>query len=99
MTDQHVLTLVNLDAALAQLGQPVRHYVSYGSVEFLAQRLYAEACAAVADGSLKQEDMLEWTRGKLKEVFGTEYVKPERIPITQPLGQTERERGKWKRRP
>jgi len=97
MTDAP-LTGELLDAALEKMQHPLTHIVSYGSLDYLALRLEAEWNAGVADGSLKPEDLVSWANARLVDVFGVAIPQTERIPIAQPLGQTEKERGKWKRR-
>ena len=93
-----VLTLKMLEDALKQMDEIVCPAVTLESIPFLAMRLQTEWEMGVAAGRLKPEDLEPWTRAKMAEVFGADYVRPERIPIYPPIGPSERERGKWRRR-
>ena len=97
MTDG-TLTLEMLDAAIEKMRQPCRPWVSYASLGYLGLRLAMEWDAGVANGTYKPEDWEAWVQVKFAALFGESVPQTERIPIYRPLGQTERERGKWKRR-
>ena len=97
MTDG-TLTPELLGAAIEKMKASTVPYVPYTSLDVLADRLFAESAALLAAGSLTLDGLPAWARAKLADVFGVAIPQTERIPIAQPLGQTERERGKWKRR-
>ena len=92
------LTFSALSAAITKVDEQRYPSVSLASIDMLCLRLAAEFEKGLADGTLKEEDLAPWTRRKMAEAFGTEPIETERIPIPRPLEQTERERGKWKRR-
>ena len=97
MTDG-TLTLEMLDAAIGEMRQSGRPSVSYDSLGYLALRMALEWDAGIAAGTLNPEDREAWAQVKFAALFGESVPQTERIPIPRPLEQTERERGKWKRR-